>query len=1073
MLKNSFKIMSIKADFNEAQQSQLPFAEMLINMGYRYLSREEIKKQRREDNSKFILQDIAEEFLMKINSYELDGREQKFTQAEILRAIDGLEKISFEKDGLIESSKKKYKMLMSKTSSLSIAVSDSGKSKSQDFVFIDFDNIENNDFAFTVEFEIAGKNNIRADVVIFVNGIPFVVIENKKSSVDVGTAISQLIKYQDTEHAPKFFVYPQLLIATNKSSFLYGTTETPKKFYTKWREKVLKEVSGYINDDKKIESIISQKIDEGIYQQLLKDLNGAKYNHQQILNRKVSDQDRGIYFLLNKKRLLDVESNFILFEGNVKIAMRYQQFFGVKKILDRIQQIEEKPTGERRRGGIVWHTQGSGKSLTMVNLVKELIEDERIENPRIIVVTDRIDLDKQIKGTFDNAGLKKDIYRVKSGEDLIAKIKDKDIRVLTTLVQKFKTASNKVANFQDSDKNIFVLIDEAHRTHGGGASAQMTKIIPNACYIAFTGTPLLKNDETVKKFGEFIDKYTIDDALDDKIILPLFYEARYTGLEQNEEKINRHTERILRWATDEERKLIQKKIQTKVLKDNPQRIAEISYDIEKHFSDKFKGSGLKAQLVAPSQFSAVLFQKYFEKETNIKTAAVLSGVDPDESDAHKVLVNEYMDKLKSDYGSLKKYEDRMVADFVNNNGTKGDVEILIVVDKLLTGFDAPRNTVLYLAKEIKEHNLLQAIARVNRLFDNENKEMPKTAGFIIDYSENAKNLREAMDLFGNFKNRKDVESALFNLKDKINDLENSYEDVQDFFKGIKNKEDDEEYIELFKDDKKKRKDFYNKVNLFVKNFAEASVFRDFVHEFKNYDVYRHDLKKILNLKKTISLRYSDNVDYSQYKNAITAILDKYVDASEVQQMMKKIDIREMTQEIEKALKSDKAKAEAIAAKMQKTITEKRESDPEFYNKFSEKVKSIIFEMNAKKMADLEALRLLKNLDEQMKHKKDNSLPQRVQKIEGAGIFYRNLKELFVKDDFSEDKYTNIILNIVTILKNEMIVDWQNNIDAKRKMRSRIDDYLYEELNIVDVQNSKKIQDAIMELLLNNLEQFKK
>ena len=1065
--------MNIKANFNEAQQSQLPFAEMLLNMGYRYISRDEIKKQRREDNGKFILQDIAEEFLMKINSYEINDKEYKFTQAEILRAIDELEKITLEQDGLIESSKKKYKMLMSKTASLSIAVSDSGKSKSQDFVFIDFDNVENNDFAFTVEFEVAGKNNIRADVVIFVNGIPFVVVENKKSSVDVEGAISQLQKYQSMEYAPKLFVYPQLLIATNKSDFLYGTTGTPKKFYTKWREKVLREVAGYVNDDAEIKNIIAQKIDEGIYLQILKDLNGAKFSHRQILDRKVSDQDRGVYFLLAKERLLDMEANFILFDGSVKIAMRYQQFFGVKKILDRIQQVEEKPTGERRLGGIVWHTQGSGKSLTMVNLVKELIEDERIENPRIIVVTDRIDLDKQIKGTFDNAGLKKDIYRVKSGEDLVSKIKSKDARVLTTLVQKFKTASNKAVDFQDLDKNIFVLIDEAHRTHGGEASTQMTKIIPNACYIAFTGTPLLKEDKTEKKFGGFIDKYTIDDALEDKIILPLFYEARYTELEQNEEKVNRHTERILKGATDEERKLVQKKIQTKVLKDNPQRIAEISYDIEKHFSNKFKGTGLKAQLVAPSQFSAVLFQKYFEEESGIKTAVILSGVDPDESNAHKVLVTEYMDKLKTDYGSLKKYEDRMIADFVNNNGTKGDVEILIVVDKLLTGFDAPRNTVLYLAKEIREHNLLQAIARVNRLFDNENKEMPKTAGFIIDYSENAKNLREAMDLFGNFKNRKDVESALFSLRDKIDDLESSYENVQDFFKGVENKEDDEEYIELFKDDKKKRKDFYNKVNLFVKNFAEASVFRDFVHEFKHYDVYRQDLKKILNLKKTISLRYSDRVDYSKYKNAITAILDKYVDASEVQQMMTEIDITEMTQEIERTLKSDKAKAEAIAAKMQKTITEKRDSDPEFYNRFSEKVRSIIVEMNAKKMADLEALKLLKGLDKEMKDRKDYSLPMKIQKNEGSGIFYRNLKEFFVENNISEDEYTEVILGIFKILDKEMIVDWQNNIDAKRKMQSRVDDYLYENVGIEDIKISKKIQNKIMELLLSNLEQFKK
>jgi len=1067
--------MSIEADFDEAKQSQLPFAEMLVNMGYRYIPQSETKTLRNGDLSQVILRPVAEQFLMNINSYEKNGEQVKFTPAEVSGAIDELEKTELNQHGLINESKEKYRMLMSKTSGTSVDIGGSGKEKSQDFVFVDFDNLENNDFAFTVEYEILGndlKKN-RPDIVIFVNGIPFSVIENKKSSVDIDDAIKQLGTRQRTENIPQLFVYPQLLVAANTTGFKYGTTGTPLKFYAKWREKDFGQVSGYLQSDNDILSIIEKEIDSELYQQILRDLNGKTQSHTQITERSLTDQDRGVYFLFEKKRMLDMVANFVLFDGAVKIIMRYQQYFGIKKIFERIHTFEENlVTGEqRRRGGVIWHTQGSGKSLTMVNLAKEIIEDERIENPRIIIVTDRRDLDVQIRDTFKTAGLKKEVYQAKSGQDLISKIQKKDSRIITTLVQKFDTAGKGTPNFCDSDDNIFVLIDEAHRSQKGEASMRMDKIIPNACYLAFTGTPLLRDSKTVKRFGNFIDKYTIDDALADNVILPLFYIGSYAKLEFDKEKVDRYIERITEGETPENKQKIQKKIQSQVIKDNPQRIGEIVYDIQKHFSEKFQGTGLKAQVVAPSQYSAILMQQYFEQEGSIQTAVVLSGSEEDENNNHKTHVAQYMKKLSEKFGS--QYETNMIESFKkDDNG----VEIIIVVDKLLTGFDAPRNTVLYLVKELRDHNLLQAIARVNRLYENKKSEFPKTAGYVIDYSENAENLGNAMKLFGNVQDTKDIEHSLFDMKDKIAQLERSYDELFEVFKEIENKNDSNEYIELLngEEKEKERKDFYNKFNEFKKNFSEAVVFRDFINQFEHYDMYALDLKKMMNIKRTLAYTNADEVDFSKYKNAITDVLDKYVTAEEVERLTAEINISHFAQDVSKNLDNDKARAEAMAAQMKKTINDKMESDPEFFKKFSEKIEKIIADMHAKKMKDLDAFGELQDVEKEMNAKTDNSLPTEIVNIHNAGLFYRNLKADFQAYEVSGDNYEKAIVALATLVNKSIIVNFHNNIDSLRRLKSEIDDYIYEELGITDIEFSKSIQDKIVdELLLKNIDMFTK
>lgn len=1056
-------------NFDEAKQSQLPFVELLLNMGYTYVSVAEVLKQR-GDTSNFILADIAAEKLMEINSYEIDGVEYKFSEKDVRDAIEELEHIQYE--GLIDTAQKVYNTIMPTSGGKTIKVNHGGKKVSKNFKFIDFENIEKNSFHVTVEYVASGKQNIRPDIVVFVNGIPFAVVENKKSGVDVKEAINQMNRNQGPEFCPKLFTYTQLLVGTNGKELQYGTTGTPNKFYAVWKEKGAdqEELS------EKLVALIEKKIDTDIYTQVLADLNGYTEGHVQRTDRLPTEQDCGVMFLFDPKRLLDLTKNYILFDAGVKKLSRYQQYFAIHKMLKRVEEEEVTDHGiSRRKGGLVWHTQGSGKSLTMVMFVKALIEDPHILNPRVIIVTDRRDLDKQIKDTFKNCNLKKEVVQATSGQNLIDLIKAKDLSVVTTLVQKFESAAKKSAGFVDDDKNIFVLIDEAHRSQNGMANFEMNRIIPNACYIGFTGTPLMKKDrESWKKFGDYIDKYTIDDALADKIILPLIYEGRYVDLIQNAEQIDRHVERITEGLNEKQKKELQRYVGSKIIKDNPQRIVEIAYDIEKHFIENFQNTGLKAQIVAPSKYSAVLFNKFFTDRAKIRTAVVISDEheDGDEENLHKREVINYLENLKKNYSSVDKYEKSAIESFKHN---EDGIEIIIVVDKLLTGFDAPRNTVLYLAKDLKDHNLLQAIARVNRLYENK-KEKPKTAGFIIDYSENAKNIDTAMKLFGNY-DEDDIQGTLIDVGEKIQVLEQSYSVVHDLFKEIKGSSDDEVYLK-FLGDEAKREIFYKDLNVFIKNLSECFVLQDFVHEFKNLDVYKRDLKKFIELRKSASLFYKERVDLSEYKQSLINILDKYVDARDVELLTKQINItdKKAFEEAIEKLGSDSSKAEAIAAQTERTITEKMDTDPEFYEKFSKKISDLLDKLRQGKLADIEVLKQMKLISDDVINKKDTSLPDRIESEKGSDVFYRNLRDSFSSLDIGEDVYVSLVLDIFLIIKKEAIVDWYKNVDVKRKIRNSIDDYLYDvvrgEKGIeIDTDRTKTVIDTALQLAENNSDLF--
>ncbi len=1037
-----------KIVFDEAKQSQLPFVELLINMGYNYISPKDTLQERGGNRRQHLLQNIALKQLSKING-------NKFSDNDIKGVIDDMENIAYK--GLIETSKDIFSTIMSTAGGKTI--------QSKSFRFFDFEYPEKNSFHVSAEVAFEGMKLIRPDIVCFINGIPLAIIECKKSSVEVKQAINQMSTNQKADYCPKLFTYAQLLVATNINEFKYGATGADHKFYSNWRED---DLTGGL--DKQIIGLISSNIDGDLYKKLLQDLNSDTENHQQLMSREITEQDRGVVSLFDKHRILDLIKNYIIFDGGAKKITRHSQYFAIAKIKERIYTNEYGYHDKMKRcGGLIWHTQGTGKSILMVMLVKFIIEDPNIKNPRIIIVTDRKDLDRQISNTFDNCNLKKDIIRATSGEHLLELIKNKDPRIITTLVHKFQAVGKKKSGLIDDDPNIFVIIDEAHRTQGGIANLEMNSIIPNACYLGFTGTPLMQHEqESWRKFGGYIDQYTINDAHRDSVVLPLVYQGRYAKLKQNKEMIDKKTDRFPREVREETSKYITKSL----LSETPERIKEIALDVTEHYIEHFQGTGLKGQVVAPSKYAAVTFQKEFESLGQIRTAVVISDENDKEiTEPIRKEVAEYIKKVR-DNQSLEAYEKDIISSFKENHD---GIELIIVVDKLLTGFDAPRNTVLYLAKELHNHNLLQAIARVNRIFDNKEGSIPKTEGYIIDYSENAENINDAMELFSNY-DQDDIANALTNSGDKITEFKNSYSALHGMFKGLKHKKDIEAYIKYLEDEEL-RKQFYKKLSDVLRGFSQSLILGDFVQQNGDkLNEYRESIKRFMEIRKAASLRYADRVDMSEYKEKLRAILDKYIDVEEIEIMTKEVNIydKEMFSEALQDIGSNRSKAEAIAAQITRTIKESYSQDPQYYKKLSDKIEEILNKMRQDKLNDLAAIDSLFKLQSEMAEKETAGIPEEIRQHPVADVLYRNL-EAYLPNDHQE--YTKIIINIINIIRDSAIVDWHKNSEVQRQMENKLDDYIYDvvskeyEIRLTTEQR-KEIIDEAVQLAINNHERIK-
>lgn len=1029
----------ILPDFDEASSSQIPAILQLINMGYHYIPRNEVDNYR-ETKSQYILKDIAHKALRNINPVEISDKS-------IDEALFALGKIKLD-DGVVKASENVFSDLLGGRAVSEII---DGKKTSPQLRFIDWNNWENNTFHVVAEFEIEEDQNRRPDIVLFVNGIPMAVIENKKASVSVDEAVSQMIRNQKATQTPKFFLFPQILIATNVNQIKYGTMLTPFEFYSVWKEK-----NANAEYESRVLESVNKTVDTKIVEQIGEDLLRSSY--KQEAKQSLTAQDYGIYSLLEPNRLLDLVRNFIIYDNGIKKITRYQQYFAIKKTIAKIQTINENG---KRSGGLIWHTQGSGKSLTMVMLVKNLIET--ITNPRVIVVTDRTDLDIQIRDTFSACNIKAGVQQATSCADLVKKIQSKTLDVITTLVHKF----DKPTDFVDDDNNLFVLIDEAHRTQGGDANQMMNKMLPKACQIAFTGTPLMKKvparlegkvvskSQSIQKFGGLIDEYTISEAEKDGAVLPLIYQGRF--VDQKIDKIaDKFYERLAAKFSESERKDFAKKcISSSVLEETSQRIEMIALDVYDHYMKNFRDTGLKGQLVAPSKYAAVMFKKALDMLGDIRSEVVISDTLADEgkddvNSSHKKAVTEYMAEQKHKYGSLETREKQIIQDYKKN---PEGCELIIVVDKLLTGFDAPRDTVLYLAKQLKDHNLLQAIARVNRVFDGDAGKQSKTAGLIVDYSKNAKNLKNALELFSHY-DPKDIENALLDTESQIALLTSIYNRLHDVFKDITDVNNTNAYVEFLvdKSHEKEKEAFYDDVNKFIKQFSVCYSLYDF-HDKMDQDkleIYKKDLKRFVEIKKTTQLVLAEKIDFSKYKDQIMKLLDKYVTAKDVEVLSKEISLSDMHEfnqyiEDEKNGLSDKSKADAILAQTKKVLSERYElQDEVFYGKFSELIKKLLDDLRTAKKEDLAVLLCqAKEIQKKVSDYEDNDIPQGMRNTKVYHPFYRNIKKFFKT---TGDTYTQIIEHIVGLIKCSKVVDFQNNLNVKRQIFNDIEDYLFDEVD---------------------------
>ena len=512
-----------------------------------------------------------------------------------------------------------------------------------------------------------------------------------------------------------------------------------------------------------------------------------------VIGRQVTKQDRDIISLFEKERFLELIKDFIIFEAGTKKICRYQQYFAVKAMLERIK--------HDKKGGVVWHTQGSGKSITMVYITKKLMEDKEIQNPQVVIVTDRVDLDKQIHKTFNRIGV--EARRATTGNNLTDLIKDEKVRVITTVVNKFETAVK--SGVSVDAPNTFILVDEGHRTQYGEINRRMQEVFKGAIYISFTGTPIMKRDRNIfDKFGGLIHKYSLDDALKDKAIVPLIYEGKMVDQEVSKEAIDMRLDMLTRNLTEEQKTDVMKKwSRFEKVASSEQRLELIAWDIASNYNQTLKGTGFNAMLACNKKIEAVKYYNIFREEfPELEVAVVISPPDMREGegsideDTNDIVKKFYIEAI-SNYKNEEEYEETIKSKFIN-----GDIDILIVVDKLLTGFDAPKASTLYLDKQIKEHNLLQAIARVNRLCDG------KDYGYIVDYRGLLGELDKALTMYQEAGleefDEEDIKSSVYYIDTEINNMFEAYEKLKEIFKDIKNKNDLEEYEVLLEDEKNKK-----------------------------------------------------------------------------------------------------------------------------------------------------------------------------------------------------------------------------------------------------------------------------
>ena len=992
----------------EDNVSKYPAIELLCKLGFEYISPEECMRQRGTLYD-VLLKDILRKQLHAINQFEFGGITYKFTADNVEKAIKDLDEPLT--DGLIRTSEKIYDALMLGKSYLEKLAD--GIPKSFNLKYIDWEHPENNVFHVTEEFSCDSwdkQKNARPDIVLFVNGIPFAIIESKAPTVSEDQAVEQMIRNQGKDYIPQLFKYAQIVVATNKNAVKYATCGTGKKFWSKWREEQTEW------QDKLIE--------------------------QHIAGREATVQDRCIVSLLSPDRLLKLTKYFTLYDGNIKKICRYQQFFAVEEI---IKTINTNDTAGNRQGGVIWHTQGSGKSLTMVMVAKYILEEMRSCNPRVIIVTDRKELDKQIAKTFTHTRLAP--ARATSGKHLIELINKGSADVITSIINKFNTVEN--SGLKNDSRDIFVLVDESHRSNYGSLATKMRTVFPNACYIGFTGTPLMKNEKnTMAKFGKLIHKYTIKDGVEDKAIVPLIYEGKFVDQNVDEENIDLWFNQVTKRLNDAQKADLRDKWSSmKKLASTDARIKRIALDVNLHFIDGYKNTGFKAMLACNFKKDAIRYQKCFKQFGDLTTAVVISAPDMREGatevdESTDDLVVSFWNKMMDQYGSADDYEESIKNKFID-----GEIDILIVCSKLLTGFDAPRTQVLYIDKELKDHSLLQAIARTNRLFEG------KDFGLIVDYRGLINKLDSAMEVYSGAGleefDSADIKGVIVDVMACVSRLRESHSHLCDVFSSIKNKGDTEE-IELYLSNAEIRGKFYDALCVFGRALNMVLNSEKAYAAFEKWEITKYQSAFVFysKLRRSVKIRYADVIDNREYEKQMQNLLDTHMSVAGIKQITNPVDIlnkEELEKELEE-LGSLRSKADAIMSHMTKSIKVNRDENPTYYDSFSKRIKQALEDYKNRVISEAEYLDKMKSIMADYRKGTTNiTYPEKIKENVHAQAFYGVITAILddkIDINANIDTVSDISLEITSIIKKHDTVDWQTNKEIHNKIAQDIDDMFY-------------------------------
>ena len=980
---------------NEYTDVELPAIELLQSLGYTYIDGHELDEKSAERSSlrEVILEQRLRTSLKRINPWISEDNLNK-----VVREITIINKAS-----LLEANQHFYEMMVKYTS----IDQDLGKGrKGQTVKIIDFDNVDNNEFLVVNQFKVQGpKQSIIPDIIVFVNGIPLGVIECKSPYVTdpMYKGIDQLQRYcnrrspalnTDNEGAERLFWYNQVMISTYNDLAKLGTISSRPEHYLEWKDPYPLKKSD-ISDKPKSQEVM-------------------------------------FHGVFRKENFLNQIRNFIVFDAAdgkvIKKYCRYQQYRGVQKTLERLKSGESR----KDRGGIIWHTQGSGKSLTMVFLATSIRRDAELHDYKLVFVTDRTDLDKQLSGTFERCQ-DEEVYRAKSVKDMKELLRRDSSDIITCMVQKFKgDEENKPERLNESEK-IIVMADEAHRSQSSSLAMLMNYGMPNAVKIGFTGTPLIKSQKTSSEFGSYIDTYKIDEAVADGATVQIVYQGREANTKVTGDSLDKLFKKYFDGLPKEEIAEINKKYgKESAVLEAPKRVEMICFDILEHYRTHIQPDGFKAMIVCPSRKSAISYHEKLVELGAPESAVIISSDHNDEEFYRK-----HTDGV--DHNTLiERFKKSMAED---------GLSFLIVKDMLLTGFDAPIAQVMYLDRKLREHTLLQAIARVNRTAP------AKSRGYIVDYYGLSDYLVEALDMFS----KEDIAGALKPLKEELPKLESRHARCLSFFDAVADKDDIEECVNALEDEEIRAefqvayKKFSESMNIILPD-AMAAPFVD-------------DLKWLGKIHMRANNRFRESIDVSAYGQKVQQLIHEHVYSDGIDSKINPIEVFDDGFEYHvKKLKSPRSRASEIEHAIKHHITVHLEEDPAYYNSLSKRLNEII-----QKRHD--------NWDEQVQLLLDlrgSMCSDRDKMSEDLGIserdlaFYNLLKFEVMGDDTPDDSTKEEILRVNSLLMSELeevtkIVDFFNKEDQKKAVKRNIKRTINESTLNLNMSSIKKIGEEFMTL----------